>query len=174
MKNKYLKEALEETVKEIQGYSKEKLERKLSESKESILARTINAITNPEDYAKTVVALSNANPDEVKEVVQHILSKVYHLESKGLFRECSIYITEQLHFSLRYNVAISEELFKEVDFKLLSTWSLIALLRNTIWSKEVLPRWYDILDHTVNHYEQYNLDKRGLFGLIKIDVTKLP
>ena len=174
MKNKCLKEALEETVKEIQGFSKEELEQKLSEAKESTLARTIDEITKPEDYAKTVVRLSSANPDKVKEIVQNILSKVYHLESKCLFRECSIYITEQLHFSLRYNVAISEELFKEVDFKLLSTWSLIALLRNTIWSKEVLPRWYDILDHTVNHYEQYNLDKRDLFGLIKIDVTKLP
>lgn len=44
MKNKYLKEALEETVKEIQGYSKEELERKLSESKGSIIAKTVDEI----------------------------------------------------------------------------------------------------------------------------------
>lgn len=45
MKNKYLKEALEETVKEIQRYTKEELEQKLSESKCSIIAKTVDEIT---------------------------------------------------------------------------------------------------------------------------------
>lgn len=52
MKNKYLKEALEETVKEIQGYSKEELERKLSESKDSIIAKAVDEITGFAEFTK--------------------------------------------------------------------------------------------------------------------------
>ena len=52
MKNKYLKEALEEAVKEIQGYSKEELERKLSESKGSIIAKTVDEITGFAEFNK--------------------------------------------------------------------------------------------------------------------------
>ena len=52
MKNKYLKEALEETVKEIQEYSKVELEQKLSESKETTLARTIDEITGFAEYTE--------------------------------------------------------------------------------------------------------------------------
>lgn len=42
--NKSLSDALKETVKEIQGYSKEELRRRLDESEESQLARTVNEI----------------------------------------------------------------------------------------------------------------------------------
>ena len=52
MKNKCLKEALEETVKEIQGYSKEELEQKLSESKKSIIAKTVDEITGFAEFTK--------------------------------------------------------------------------------------------------------------------------
>ena len=52
MKNKYLKEALEETVKEIQGYSKVELERKLSKSKCSIIAKTVDEIAGFAEYAE--------------------------------------------------------------------------------------------------------------------------
>ena len=54
MKNKYLKEALEETVKEIQGYSKEELEKKLSDSKVSIIAKTVEEITGFAEFTKEV------------------------------------------------------------------------------------------------------------------------
>lgn len=54
MKNKYLKEALEETVKEIQGYSKEELERKLSESKCSDIAQVVDEITGFAEFTKGV------------------------------------------------------------------------------------------------------------------------
>ena len=50
MKNKYLKEVLKETVKEIQGYSKEELEQKLSESKYSITAKTVDEIIGFSEY----------------------------------------------------------------------------------------------------------------------------
>ena len=56
MKIKYLKEALEETVKEIQGYSKEELEQKLSESKYSITAKTVEEMTG---FAGFTEELSN-------------------------------------------------------------------------------------------------------------------
>lgn len=52
MKTKYLKEALEETVKEIQGYSKAELERKLSESKCSIIAKTVDEITGFAEFTE--------------------------------------------------------------------------------------------------------------------------
>ena len=52
MQNKYLKEALEETVKEIQGYSKEELERKLSKSKCSIIAKTVDEITGFAEFTE--------------------------------------------------------------------------------------------------------------------------
>lgn len=42
--NKFLSDALKQTVKEIQGYSKEELRRKLDESEKSQLARTVNEI----------------------------------------------------------------------------------------------------------------------------------
>ena len=41
---KSLSEALEETVKEIQGYSKEELIRRLEESEQSKLAMTVNEL----------------------------------------------------------------------------------------------------------------------------------
>lgn len=52
MKNKCLKEALEETVKEIQGYSKEELEQKLSESKGSIIAKAVDELTGFAEFTK--------------------------------------------------------------------------------------------------------------------------
>lgn len=52
MKNKRLKEALEETVQEIQGYSKEELEQKLSESKYSITAKTVDEITGFAEFTE--------------------------------------------------------------------------------------------------------------------------
>lgn len=52
MKNKYLKEALEETVKEIQGYSKEELELKLTESKDSIIAQVVDEITGFAEFTE--------------------------------------------------------------------------------------------------------------------------
>lgn len=52
MKNKYLKEALEETVKEIQGCSKEELELKLTESKGSIIAQVVDEITGFAEFTE--------------------------------------------------------------------------------------------------------------------------
>lgn len=126
---------------------------------------------NSEEYAKAKAKFSSANDGEnggAEDISHQILSDIYELESKGLHRECAIYISEQLHLSLHYNTLVSRVVFKDLDFSLLSTWSMIALLRNTFWSRDSLARWYDLLDYTVRYYEDNHLNKNDLFGLIQI------
>lgn len=50
MKNKHLIEAVDRAVQEIQGYSKEGLEYKLSKSKETNLAKTIDVLVAYSKY----------------------------------------------------------------------------------------------------------------------------
>lgn len=52
MKNKHLMEAVDKAVQEIQGYSKEELEWKLSESKGYIIAKTVDEITGFSEFNK--------------------------------------------------------------------------------------------------------------------------
>lgn len=49
---------------------------------------------------------------------------------------------------------------------------MIALLRNTFCSKDSLPRWYDLLDYAVKYYDDNNLKKIDLFGLVQIHKEK--
>lgn len=126
---------------------------------------------NSEEYARAMAKFSSANNGEnggAEDISYHILSDIYKLESKGLHKECAIYISEQLHLSLHYNNFVSVVVFRDLDFKMLSTWSMIALLRNTLWSRESIPRWYDLLDYTVQYYDDNNLKKMDLFGLVQI------
>lgn len=50
MKNKHLMEAVDKVAQEIQGYTKEELEYKLSKSKETNLAKTIDDIVSYSEY----------------------------------------------------------------------------------------------------------------------------
>ena len=50
MKNKHLIEAVDKAVQEIQGYSKEELEYKLSKSKETNLAKTVDELVAYSKY----------------------------------------------------------------------------------------------------------------------------
>ena len=50
MKNKNLMEAVDKAVQEIQGYSKEELEYKLSKTKESRIAKTIDVLIAYSEY----------------------------------------------------------------------------------------------------------------------------
>lgn len=126
---------------------------------------------NSEEYAKAVAKFSSANDGEnggAEDISHQILSDIYELESEGFHRECAIYISEQLHLSLHYNTLVSRVVFRDLDFKVLSTWAMIALLRYTLWSRDSLPKWYDLLDYTVKYYDENNLDRRDLFGLVQI------
>lgn len=96
---------------------------------------------------------------------EKILNHIYSLESNAFTKDCCVYITEQLHLILRYNFFIVNYLFENIDFKLLSSWSLIPLLRNTYWYRNKLSRWYDLLNHTIKYYDFYYLNKKDLFGL---------
>lgn len=121
-----------------------------------------------EDYAKAKAKFSSANDGKnggAEDISYQILSDIYELESKGLHKECAIHISEQLHLSLHYNTSVSRIVFKDLDFNVLSTWSMIALLRCTLWNRDLLPRWYDLLDYAVKYYDENNLDRRDLFGL---------
>lgn len=120
----------------------------------------------PKDYGKGMFKLQSANnAGKVTRVVSDILKDIYELEERNLHRECSMYITRIAHLSIGYNTHILEGIFRGVDFKRLSDWSLIALLRNTIYNKDKLPRWYDILEYTIQYYKQNELDERDLIGL---------
>lgn len=126
---------------------------------------------NSEEYAKARAKFSSENNGEnggAEEISHHILSDIYELESKGLHRECAMYISEQLHLSLHYNTLVSRVVFRHLDFNVLSTWSMIALLRYTLWSRDSLPRWYDLLDYTISYYDENNLNKMDLLGLVQI------
>ena len=126
---------------------------------------------NAEEYARAMAKFFSANDGEnggVEDISHHILSDIYELESKGLHKECATYISEQLHLSLHHNTLVSKVVFRDLDFKVLSTRSMIALLRYTLWSRDSLPRWYDLLDYTVKYYDDNNLDKMDLFGLVQI------
>lgn len=126
---------------------------------------------NSEEYARARAKFSSANDGKdggVEDISHHILSDIYKLEGKGLHRECAIYISEQLHLSLHYNTLVSRVVFRDLEFNLLSTWSMIALLRYTLWSRDSLPRWYDLLDYAVEYYDDNNLNKMDLFGLVQV------
>ena len=51
MKNRFLIEAVDKAVQEIQGYSKEGLEYKLSKSKETNLAKTVDELVAYSKYS---------------------------------------------------------------------------------------------------------------------------
>lgn len=55
--NKSLSDSLKQTVKEIQGYSKEELRRRLDESEESQLVKTVNEI----EYLLGLIEKTNGN-----------------------------------------------------------------------------------------------------------------
>lgn len=58
MKNKHLMEAVDKAVQEIQGHSKEEIEYKLSKSKETNLAKTIDVLVA---YSKYISKLAGNN-----------------------------------------------------------------------------------------------------------------
>lgn len=119
----------------------------------------------PEEYKKSMNTFSDADNEKSKQIARCILENIYDLENKNLHKESAIYITEQSHLTSRYNTFVLETIFKDLNFKVLSSWSLVALLRNTFWSKDRLPRWYDLLNYTIKYYDFYYLNKKDLFGL---------
>lgn len=119
----------------------------------------------PEEYNLTKIKILNLSEEENIIESQKILNHIYFLEFLNSTKDCCIYITEQLHLTLRYNISIAYYIFENIDFKLLSSWSLIPLLRNTYSYKNKIPRWYDLLNYTIKYYDFYYLNKKDLFGL---------
>lgn len=97
-----------------------------------------------------------------------IISKIYKLESEKESKEACIYIVSQFHFLNRdiSGTPIVKQLFETIDYRMLSSWSLIALLRSTYCFKSKIPNWISLYDFTKNYLEENGLEtKKELYGL---------
>lgn len=97
-----------------------------------------------------------------------IISKIYKLESEKESKEACIYIVSQFHFLNRdiSGTPIVKELFKTIDYRMLSSWSLIALLRSTYCFKSKIPSWLSLYNYTKEYFDKEGLDtKKELYGL---------
>ena len=97
-----------------------------------------------------------------------IISKIYKLESEKESKEACIYIVSQFHFLNRdiSGTPIVKQLFETIDYRMLSSWSLIALLRSTYCFKSKIPNWISLYDFTKNYLEENGFEtKKELYGL---------
>ena len=97
-----------------------------------------------------------------------IINKIYKLEAEKESKEACIYIASQLHFLNRdiSGTHIVIHLFKNIEYRMLSSWSLIALLRSTYCFKSKIPDWESLYNYTKDYFEESGLDtKKELYGL---------
>ena len=97
-----------------------------------------------------------------------IINKIYKLEAEKESKEACIYIASQLHFLNRdiSGTHIVIHLFKNIEYRMLSSWSLIALLRSTYCFKSKIPDWESLFNYTKDYFEESGLDtKKELYGL---------
>ena len=97
-----------------------------------------------------------------------ILSKIYRLEVEKESREACIYIVSQFHLLNRdpKGFKIIQAIFNTVEYRMLSSWSLIALLRTTYYCKQKIDTWQSLYDFTRDYFEVSGLDtKKELHGL---------
>ena len=55
---------------------------------------------------------------------------------------------------------IEDSLFKNIEYRMLSSWSLIALLRSTYCFKSKIPDWESLYNYTKDYFEESGLDTK--------------
>lgn len=100
--------------------------------------------------------------------VSENIQKIYLFETEGKSREACIFIVETL-FEYKYSEnpeLILNSFFSLLDFNLLSSWSLIGLLRSTFIFRNKIKVWRDLYDFTYKYLLDNNLNaERELYGL---------
>lgn len=100
--------------------------------------------------------------------VSENIQKIYLFETEGKSREACIFIVETLFEYKRLDnpELILNSFFDEINFRLLSSWSLIGLLRSTFMFRNKIEAWRDLYDFTYNYLSDNNLNaERELYGL---------
>ena len=93
--------------------------------------------------------------------------EIYKLEATNRGKEASAYMTVLMHHAVHYeDLKFLNHFFSSLDRSILSSWSLIALLRSTNVYKNDISLWKDIYLFTRNVVSEEGLNpKREMYGL---------
>lgn len=95
------------------------------------------------------------------------INKLYILEILDKGRDASVYSVVLMHYAIRYSeIDHINEFFRLLDGHLLTSWSLIALLRSTSKYKAKIEAWKDLYYFTYSKVQDEGLNpERELYGL---------
>lgn len=117
-------------------------------------------------YIKRINLLSSLRDSAIDREAKQIIKNIYDLEFKKLQRESAKYIAEEMHYLIRSNTLIIDKIFNDINLELLSSWSLITLLRTNLNIKSKLNNWDYVLTYTEKYLDQIGLDsKKELHGI---------